>query len=59
VGFEVGALGFQAGRGLAHRRDPGMGQARPTLGSAPSQARPTLSWPSPLLWVTASPTSGG
>jgi hypothetical protein len=28
AGFEAGALGFQAGRGLAHRRDPGVGLAR-------------------------------
>jgi hypothetical protein len=28
AGFEAGALGFQAGQGLAHRRDPGVGLAR-------------------------------
>jgi hypothetical protein len=32
VGFEAGALGFQAGRGLAHMQDPGMGLARPDVG---------------------------
>jgi hypothetical protein len=37
VGFEVGALGFQAGQGLAHRRDPGVGQVRPRRG--PRQTR--------------------